>query len=103
MTSSTAVGVASTSPTSPTASSSNNAPNSSVAILCLDLPLGVGLSTITAIANALDVKAEPVTKGLKASVYKLLSPKTLLVLDLMKLKASGFNITSLPLPTCVQE
>lgn len=96
MTNSTAAGVRSKSATTPIVSTPNNASADSVAVLCLDLPLGVGLSTITAIANALDVKAEPVTKGLKASVYKLLSPKTLLVLDLMKLKASGFNITELP-------
>jgi Domain found in Dishevelled, Egl-10, and Pleckstrin (DEP) len=71
-------------------------PINAVPTICLDLPLGIGLSTITAVANAIDVKVKPVTKGLKASVYQLLLPNTLLVLDLSKLKASSFNITALP-------
>jgi hypothetical protein len=72
--------------------------------ICIDVPPGVSFSTITAIANATDIKVLP-TAGkpfidapkfeLQRQAYHLLGPHSFVVLDMSRLKSYGMHLVDL--------
>jgi hypothetical protein len=78
--------------------------STTIATLCLDLPPSITFSTIAAASNALDTKLLPVAGKpfidvgkfeLNRAAYHLLSPNSLVVLDLSRLKNYGMHILDL--------
>jgi hypothetical protein len=87
----------------PFASPSNTTPATS-ATICLDLAPGITFSTIAAVSNALDTKLLPVAGKpfskvgkfeINRAAYHLLTPNSLVVIDLARLKSYGMHLLDL--------
>jgi Domain found in Dishevelled, Egl-10, and Pleckstrin (DEP) len=74
------------------------------ATLCIDIPPGIALNTVTAVTNALNVKLVTVASKpfnadknfeLQRAAYHLTTPNSLVVLDLSRLKSYRMHILDL--------
>jgi response regulator RpfG family c-di-GMP phosphodiesterase len=84
----------------------SNATSTTTATICLDLASGITLSTIAAASNALYTKLLPVTGKafaetnpgkfeINRAAYHLLTPNSLVVIDLASLKSYGMHLLDL--------